>query len=164
LTAVATDAAGISATSAPVTLTVSPPVSYGSWQNRYFTPAQLANSGTSGDLASPAGDGIPNLLKYALNLSPWEAGTGALPAAGIFNAGGISYLSLTYNALIGGSDITYIVEVSGDLQTWNAGPGYTTLVGQRNNADGVTESVTVSDLVPLGSASKRFIRLRVTKP
>lgn len=35
-----------------------------------FTTAQLANPAISGSSADPANDGLPNLMKYALDLNP----------------------------------------------------------------------------------------------
>jgi hypothetical protein len=40
------------------------------WLRANFSPAQLADPAISGDAADPAGDGLPNLLKYALGLNP----------------------------------------------------------------------------------------------
>ncbi len=44
------------------------------WGQTYFTTEQLGNEAISGPTASPAGDGIPNLMKYAFDLSPWVNG------------------------------------------------------------------------------------------
>ena len=136
---------------------------YAGWQNQWFTPIQLADPTISSDTATPAGDGIPNLLKYALNLSPWANGMGAMPAGAIMTIGGTNYLTLTYTQNIFATDITYIPEVGGNLQTWNSGLGFIAPVSVTPNADGVTESVVVQDLTPEGAAP-RFIRLRVTRP
>ena len=44
------------------------------WRYEYFTPAQLNDAGAEstvwGDLADPDGDGLPNLMEYALALNP----------------------------------------------------------------------------------------------
>ena len=39
-----------------------------SWRHQYF--GTTANAGNAADNANPSGDGIPNLLKYALGLDP----------------------------------------------------------------------------------------------
>jgi hypothetical protein len=41
------------------------------WQKQYFTGINDPNAAPN---ASPAGDGIPNWLKYSLGLNPWTAG------------------------------------------------------------------------------------------
>lgn len=133
------------------------------WQNQWFSSAQLSDPTASSDTASPAGDGIPNLLKYAFNLNPWASGVSALPCGSMMAIGGTNHLTLTYIQDLYATDITYTPEVSSDLHTWNSGLGYTAPVSVTNNADGVTETVIVQSLVPKGSAPG-FIRLRVVGP
>ncbi|MGA3171620.1 MAG: LamG-like jellyroll fold domain-containing protein [Chthoniobacteraceae bacterium] len=157
-----TDSWGQSATSS-VTLVVNIP-SYAAWQQTWFTPSQLANPAISGTAATPAGDGVSNLLKYALNLDPLVSGAGKLPSVSVTSVGGLNYLSLTYTELILATDITYIPEVSGDLQIWNSGPSYTATVSSTPNPGNLTETVTVRDLVPMSNAVPRFIRLEVASP
>jgi sugar lactone lactonase YvrE len=70
--------------------------SFASWQARWFSPVQLANAAISGATATPAGDGIPNLLKYALNLNPFTNGTSGLPVGSSVTIGGRIYPILTY--------------------------------------------------------------------
>jgi uncharacterized repeat protein (TIGR03803 family) len=149
--------------SASLVITVNP-TSYAAWQNSRFTAAQLANPTVSGTLAAPAGDGIPNLLKYALNLNPMANGAQSLPASSMMLINGNYYLTLTYTQALWAGDISYIPEVSGDLQTWNFGPGYLAPVSITSDGDGLTETVTVQDLVPMENGQPRFIRLEITVP
>jgi len=137
--------------------------SFAAWKNLWFTEGQLGDVTVSGDMATPAGDGVPNLLKYALDLNPMANGVSGLPVGAVMAIGGTNYLTLTYTQDIFAADITYVPEVSGDLQTWNSGLGYVAPVSVTNNGDGVTETIIVQDLTPMGSAP-RFIRLRVTRP
>ena len=149
--------------SAPLTVVVQTP--YASWQNTVFTQAQLSNPAVSGDTASPAGDGIPNLMKYALNLNPWANGTGGLPAGAIATTGSGNYLDLTYTQSLAATDLTFLVQVSTDLKTWNSGAGYTTAPSAVLNPGGLTENVTVQAIAPAnGNTPKQFIRLQVTGP
>jgi hypothetical protein len=127
------------------------------WLSQYFTPSQLADPTISGDMATPNGDGTPNLLKYAMGISPW-AETPVPTAEDIETVGGNSYLRLTINTNPAATDVSYIVEVTGDLAA-----------GNWTSAGTVVESNTgsqlvVRDNVPVGSAPSRFIRLRVTHP
>jgi hypothetical protein len=139
---------------------------YSIWESQVFTSAQLAKPAISGDTAIPAGDGIPNLMKYALNLNPWTNGAPALPVPSITTTSGDNYLTLTYTQVKSAVDLTYAVQVSKDFQTWNSGQGYTTAPNVTNNPDGITQTVTVQSTAPVTSANnpKQYIRLQVTGP
>jgi hypothetical protein len=50
------------------------------WQATYFTPGEAAGIGAPS--SDPEGDGIPNLLEYALNLHPRQYSPGGLPTLG----------------------------------------------------------------------------------
>ncbi len=140
------------------------PTPYTNWQLAHFTAAELASPAISGDLADPDGDGIPNLLEYALNLDPRAARTTGLPTVGQTMLGGQQYLTLTYTQVMGATGITYLPQASGDLSTWNGGSGYTVAVSTTANADGATQTVVVRDAVPLSGATRRFLRLQVSRP
>ena len=164
-----TFALGISASniagtgSATLMLSLLPGNPYEAWQGQMFSQNQFINPAISGDLLAPAGDGISNLMKYALHLNPFVNGVSGLPIKSIVNVSGSNYLALTYTKVIAATDLTYTVEISNDLQTWNSGPSYTTTTNVTANLDGVTQSVTVRSLVPLSvTAPKQFIRLRVS--
>jgi len=138
---------------------------YAAWQSQVFSAAQLANPAISGATASPAGDSIPNLMKYALNLNPFTDGDSGLPVESIATTGSGNYLTLTYTQVLSATDITYTVQVSTDLQSWNSGPGYTSPPAPTNNPGGVPQSVTVQALAPVdGNTPTQFIRLQVTQP
>lgn len=137
---------------------------YGWWQNRGFTTTQLADPKISGDTAAPAGDRITNLMKYALNVDPMSNGTRMLPVVETkVDASNNTYLTLAYTQLISAPDITYTVEVSGDLKTWNSGAGFTSEVSATDNPDGVTRKVVVQDLTPASGTTNRFMRLSVAR-
>ncbi len=50
------------------------PAPFDAWVDLNFTPEQLSDPNISGPVATPSGDGIPNLVKYVLNLDPWVTG------------------------------------------------------------------------------------------
>ena len=52
-------------------------------------------------------------------------------------------------------------EVSGDLVTWQSGPGFTTIHQATDNGDG-TETVVERMLAPIAESARHFMRLRVT--
>lgn len=113
-------------------------------------------TGNRADTASAAGDGMPNLLKYALGLNPKLPVTPA--SAGldleVRAISGTDYLSYTFTGTA--SDVTYIVEATSDL----AG-SWTALFTHSGSAPG---TVRVDETQTLSAGSKRFMRLRVTRP
>jgi hypothetical protein len=160
----ATISAASASGSGSATLAITVRTSFTSWENLQFTAAQLANPAISGDAAMPAGDGITNLMKYALNLNPMVHDTSGLPVGSATEISGSNYLELSYTQLLYAADITYIPEVSGDMRTWSSGIGYTTPVSFTPNGNGTTETVLVRDLTPATATTPRFMRLRVTGP
>jgi hypothetical protein len=117
------------------------------WRLTYF--GSTANSGNAGDLADPDGDGIPNLLEYALGTNPTAAGT--LPVA-LGEAGGA--LTLTFTPVVD-SRLSYAIEASNDLAS-----GWT--VAQSYGAFAAATPVTYTDTAGSGSNPRRFLRLKVT--
>ncbi len=128
------------------------------WRDNHF--GNPSNVGAGANTASPAGDGVPNLIKYALGLNPSIPATAAqLPSGGIQPDGGTNYLTLTVNRAAQPSDITYIVEVSSNLLGgWISGPPNTVTLTN------TTTQLMVRDNTPVPAATERFIRLRVTNP
>jgi hypothetical protein len=127
------------------------------WRANHF--GNPSNIGAGADTASPAGDGVPNLIKYALGLDPYTpAAASQLPTGSIQPDGGQSYLTLTANPVAQAPDVTYAVEVSGDLQTWTSGPPFTVTLTN------VPTQIIVRDNIPFGSAIMRFIHLRISDP
>ena len=139
-----------------------PATPYSTWQNNHFTAAQLADPAVSGDLADPNGDGIVNLLEYALNLDPLTANRAGLPVAAPATLNGTTNLTLTYTRVKAATDLAYVVEVSADLVTWNSGSAYTADVSVIDQ--GTTQQVATRDLTAISAVNpRRFIRLRVTR-
>ena len=126
--------------------------------------------------ADTDGDGVANLLEYALALDPGApAGLGATvqvaPSADVL-AGGA--LELVFTRPAGREDLRYVVEVSGDLITWarghayglgvSNGAGLPTVEVARDSLPGGGELIRVRDAVSSGvGAPRRFIRLRVER-
>jgi len=153
---VVTNAVG-SNTSNPATLTIAPlsappnnpPATLGAWQNLWFTPSQLSNSAVSAALATPANDGVANLIKYAFNLSPFSPpsfdGNPPLPQPVVSNGN----LVLTFNATQ--TDLAYSVQASTDLINWT-----TQGVVIQTNGTQITASY------PIPTAGSVFLRIGVT--
>jgi hypothetical protein len=146
---------------ATVSLSVNAPT-YAAWKVRYFTAAQQANPAISGPSANPSGDGMVNLLKYAFGLLPSTRAFTNWPTGTIQNVSGSNYLHFSYRQQPFANDLTYTVQVSDDLITWNSEPGYTVVVSQTDNGDG-TNQVLVRDVTPISSLPRRFMRLMVTQ-
>lgn len=77
---------------------------------------------------------------------------------------GKTYLTVSYTRLLDAAGISYTVEVSQDLLTWNSGSLYTEEVGAVDDGNGMTQTVTAQALQPVNGTAHLFTRLRVTQP
>lgn len=134
------------------------------WIEEQFTAAELLDPTISGEMATPAGDGISNLMKYALHLDPKVDGTGGLPIGGRMATAGNEYPTLSYTQVISATDLLYALLVSSDMVTWHSDASHLALVSVTDNPDGVTQTVVVRSLDPISTSGRQFIRLKVTKP
>lgn len=104
--------------------------------------------------ASPAHDGIANLLKYAFGFDPTQnygPGTLGLPRTQIVS----NYLTLSFTGVTPG--LTYTVEATSDLKgAWSS--LYTF------SGPGAPGAVTVTDTQATSTLPQRYMRLRVTEP
>lgn len=124
-----------------------------SWRLAKF--GSSANSGSAADMAVPAHDGIPNLMKYALNLEPFTPSRH--PITTDMNMG---CLRLTVTRNPAATDVSYTVEITNDLSN----PSSWTTVGTSVEVDTAT-MLRVRDNLPIGTGGqRRFMRLKVTKP
>ena len=133
----------------------------------YSTWTAAITNGLTNYNQCATGDGYPNLLKYATGSSPTQADTLAR-MNGVLTTN--RALALQFHRDPGASDVTLVVE--GAYAVTNGAPW----TGIATNSDGswggatnVTETgtgtplnVMVQDTAAL--ATKRFLRLRVTKP
>ena len=123
------------------------------WRFANFRAYDSANSGA--DAADPDGDGLNNLLEYALGLDPNTAGV--MPAVLALNGASLEY---TYTSSTAAKDngVTYQIEWSDTLDagSWSR----ETVSEQITSTEGALETVKVS--IPAGDTGKRFLRLRVT--
>ena len=110
--------------------------------------------GTFSDSQASAGDGIPDLVKYALGLSPDAPSVSGVNAVTIVPASGARYLTMSIARFLPPSDVTLAIEVSGDLQTWLPATVIT------NTAS----LIEARDPVPADSATRRFMRVKATRP
>ena len=138
-----------------VTFVPGAPTAYTHQQQWRFTNFGSYDSlASAADSADPDGDGLNNLLEYALGLNPNTSGT--LPASIVLNGANLEY---TYTRSTGAREngITYQVEWSESLAV---GSWSTETVNQQiTSTQGALETVKAS--VPKGNGGKRFLRLRV---
>jgi hypothetical protein len=133
------------------------------WRATNFTSTELTNLAISGESAAPAGDGVPNLLKYYLGLpAKTVAPPERLPQGSLLTHSNLLYLAMTYERDKAAVDVDCIAEVSPDLAGWFSGAAYTEIADL--TAVGGRERVTVRDLTPVGAATARFMRLRLARP
>ncbi len=125
---------------------------YDIWKNAVF--GVNANISTiAGDHAAPAGDGVENLIKYALGMNPNSPDLSGLPIQ--MSLGAYAGIGFTRAA----SDVQYQVEVSDDLISWS--PGTTTDVTPAGSAAGWT---VIRDVTPVSAVPQRFMHLKVSVP
>ena len=120
------------------------------WRLQWF--GTTADTGDASDTMVATGDGMPNLLKYALGLNPLVPA--ANPVVGDISTG---YLRLTLPKNPAATDVIFSVEVTADLLSpWTT--------------DGVTVDQNTPTLlqahgnIPVNSAAAGFIRLQVARP
>jgi len=139
------------------TVQLTRPGSYASWAKDNFTAAQLENQSISGMNQSPAGDGVSNLMKYALAIPPMSPAV--LPEMSQSNG----YLTLKYRRNNQSPDLTFTVEASNSLiaEQWEAVT--THAPGSPSPNQGLFHEETIQDSVPITGSPNRFMRLKVTK-
>jgi hypothetical protein len=154
-----------------------------SWFLENFSASELLSSSLVADEGDPDGDGIANLMEYALGLDPRQRGLGGLPVArvdlvapqaqsedaalsqiALFStptadlASGKRYMALTVNRNGGiRQDVDYIIEVSQDLATWHSGDPHTIEVLD------TAEVLEAYCATALEDAPRQFMRLRVQR-
>lgn len=85
-----------------------------SWTEMHFSPAELADVDISGSHADPDGDGLVNLMEFALGLDPKTVDATGLPLPSVEGTDWI----YTYSRPADRSGIAFEVQISTDLTTW----------------------------------------------
>jgi len=143
-----------SLTSACVTIEDSP---LNNWRLQYFG-INATNFAVAGDSANPAGDGISNLIKYALGLNPTNAVRGTLFSFGVDRNG---YFAISYTRPDPAPmDVSYRVSSSENLLAWCTNSSCVLTSSITINTNG-TATVTTEGDTPVQSSSNAFLRLEV---
>ena len=124
---------------------------------RFANFGSYASDASAADSADPDGDGLSNLMEYALGTGPNSSGV--MPTVLALNGASLEY---TYTRSTAAKDngVTYQIEWSDTLA---AGSWSTETVNQQiTSTQGALETVKAS--VPKGNGGKRFMRLRVARP
>ncbi|HEX8255524.1 MAG TPA: chitobiase/beta-hexosaminidase C-terminal domain-containing protein, partial [Thermoanaerobaculia bacterium] len=158
--AIAYDRGWLASPVASTSYTVLTPLPF--WRNLHGLPAD-----GSQDLATPAGDGVTNLLKYAFNLAS-HAGDLAKPNASTLAPNGtaglprVAYdgqrrlvIEFVRRKVSSNAGIAYIVETGPDLMSWSA---LSLTNASVVSIDATWERVTITDPTV---AERRFGRVRV---
>ncbi|MFC4992722.1 fibronectin type III domain-containing protein [Rubritalea tangerina] len=136
------------------------------WRQLHYGTTE--NTGDAADLASPYGDGVPNLIKYALGLAPQDRMTPLDPR---IKQGDPAKLGITFTRDPLKRDLIYIVEASSTLtEPWEviatSSHGASTSgsgdISETINPDS-NISVEVKDSQAIQNNNKRFMRLRVER-
>ncbi|MFN0075854.1 MAG: esterase-like activity of phytase family protein [Prosthecobacter sp.] len=165
----------------PITGTGASPSEISTWRQTYF--GESNNTGNAADTFDADGDGIVNLLEFALNTVPTDAsnaqGIGALPTGLMADSDSLltDRFAITFRIPSPSrSAITLIVQVSDNLTTWTdvaskvstgawtwLGGGTSRIV--QSTASSIT-TLKVGDSVSINSApqARRMMRLKVTSP
>ena len=134
------------------------------WQNRYWP--NVTDPSIIGANANPSGDGVSNLLKYALGGDPTMADDSMLPQVGTTLINGQHFLTLTYLQRTDDPGLLYEAVASNDLSVplanWTVQTQ--TLTADQSNLPDFYSRVTIVDSVPIESGpTGRFMKLRVTQ-
>ena len=114
--------------------------------------------GQHGELDTPAGDGVSNLMKYALGVPPMASAGTLLPSLTLVEKPGQPpALALVFAKNPDAEGIRYALETSADLVTWAEADVVTESFGV--NAVG-TALVRMRESAP-SSTTRRFVRLKV---
>jgi phage gp45-like len=121
---------------------------------RFANFGSYSSDASAADSADPDGDGLSNLMEYALGTGPNSSGV--MPAVLALNGANLEY---TYTRSTAAKDngVTYQIEWSETLEagSWSS----ETVTQEITSTQGALETVKAS--VPAGTTGKRFLRLKV---
>lgn len=126
--------------------------SFASWLEGNFSAEQIADERIAGVNADTDGDGLVNLVEYALGTDPRSDSSANVPSA----AATATDWTFTYSRPADRSGLSYAVERSADLANWSSTGVTHALTSSSNGIE------TWSASYPIGSSPMCFFRLVVT--
>lgn len=115
------------------------------WRLLHFG-TNAANPFISGDPANPSGDGVPNIVKYALGLDPHQWRSQPLLSAGLDSEGFFSFSFTRPDPPP--QDIAYLVDSADSLQPWSEEPA-PAITGIQLNSNFTLATITFRDAAPI---------------
>ncbi len=138
------------------------PTAYQLWLQANGLPMDTTGGNAPG--GSISGDGIPNMIKYALGLAPDSDGYAGHYIPGPITDGGEDYFSISYTRPEPEpAGLSYVIEVCTDpyADNWES----IGLVEVSNNVGAGTRTIVIRDTVPMStSPAHRFMRLKIVLP
>lgn len=120
-----------------------------------------APEGQRGANDTPAGDGVANIIKYALGVSPLESANARLPSKVVEGQGGdTGFPTVSFIRIKDLAGALIEVEVSADLDFSN--DLGSTVIDTEDLGNG-TERVTIRSNASFSSQTKQFFRLKVSE-
>jgi autotransporter-associated beta strand protein len=126
------------------------------WQAVNFG-ANWNNAAVAGPNVATAGDGMPNLLKYALGLQPAVSYPGGTNIVTGTKSGG--YLQLTVTKNPAATDVTLTIQASSDITNPANWSSSGTTIDQNTPS-----LLQAHDNTPMSAAPCEFMRLMITQP
>jgi hypothetical protein len=130
------------------------PTTFAQWLERFFSSTS-PESDTAFD-ADPDGDGIPNLLEYALAGNPLVPNSASLPELGVVVLETGHHLTLTF--IRARADVTYQVLASDGL-----GPDSWSTTATNPGQIDINVPVTVTDPQPVSASQQRLLYLLISQ-
>ena len=122
---------------------------FDAWRFENFSGSELADAATSGDAADPDGDGLANLVEYALDFEPNKADARPASVSEIDD-----YLTISHTKNPAATDITWAAEVTGNFTNWQAALILTD----------TSTAFTARDTVLISNSERRFLQLKISRP
>ena len=143
-------------------------VLFGGWKSGAFLAAEQGDPAISGPGADPDGDGLTNLMEFALGSDPKVAGPaahGPLAGAAFFNEATppADYATFTVIRDPAREELLWETAISGNLGQWFGDAGHLVEISRTVRPDGWVETLHRS-ATPLSATTREFFRTKVLLP